>query len=760
MSKGTFANGCKAIMALALIVAASSLACSVVTEADGETGGGWYYGQLNPVEKAIYDSARYGGDSDSPYYVPEPYSSMEYDEFRSIVASGIRNPYLALKCEWTIGNNGNEELGVRIGSDSHGNYVTATMKHTSLYTDDEEAYGNVMSMLQSVPVDTGTRFSAVASIHDAVCGMLEYDKEENKTEKSYSMYNAVCGDHVVVCEGYAKTFLALCQIHDIPCVGVLGYAFTNGEWPRHMYNMVQMDDGAWYAVDTTWDDQEEIMHTYLLAGSNTVGSNGIAFGTSHIPAGLTPPPLSADAYDPAFVTFTFDAGTGTLTFSGNGAIPDGSDSSPWYAFKDAVRSIVVEDGIDSIGAKAFYGFMNAQSVSIGSGVASIGSKAFAYCESLESLEVPGNVKTVGGYAFYHGGIKNLETDKGVKSIGEGAFQGCPLEHVAFASGITKIGSKAFSGCAFYDADGETRLSPTPGLLSGYTFDGSPSKLVLITKFVKGFTFTKGSLKYSVTSSLASDRQLAVVGYSGNPSDLVIPARINTTAGYFPVTSVGNKAFYGCETLRSVDLGDVSTVGAKAFARCTSLESLKIGESVKTVSQYAFYGCTALETLDVFGNGTGIDNSAFSECRNLTSVSFGGSGISIGTNSFYKCTGLTDLDLTGVSYIGFKAFPYCNGIVSLTVPGTVGTIGSYAFFKCENLSELVISKGVKDVGKSAFSGCGKITSVDFGITVSNIGTNTFYMYTFTDADGNVLSPVSKNLSGHLFQGHGKALALVR
>ncbi len=755
MNEGTFAKRYSLTLVSVMVIALASLACVIVTDADGETGGGWYYDQLNPLEKTIYDSARSG----TGCYAPDPYSSMDFKEFRSHVAYSMASPYRALKCEWILGNNGNENLEIGMGSNENGNYVIAALTHTSLYdkTYDETAYAEVLGVLQSVPVDTESRLTAVTSIHDAVCAMLDYE-EGDKSEKSYSLYNAVCGDHVVVCEGYAKMFLALCQIHDIPCVGVLGSVLINSVWTNHMYNMVQMDDDEWYGVDTTWDDQDEIVHTYLLAGSDTVGFDGVAFGTSHVPEGLTPPPLSDDVYDPAFVKYVFDTVDGTLTFSGNGAIPAGSESSPWYAFKDATASIVIGDGITSVGAKAFFGFTNVRSVSIGADVASIGSKAFAYCESLASLEIPGKVKTVGGYAFYHGGIKNLVMDKGVKTIGEGAFQGCPLEHVVFASGINKIGTGAFSGCAFYDADGKTRLNPTPSLLSGYTFDGSPSKLVLVTKFVKGFTFTKGSLKYSVTSSLASDRQLAVVGYSGSPSDLVIPARVKTTAGYFPVTSIGTKAFYGCETLRSVDLGNVSTIGAKAFARCTSLETLEIGESVKTVSQYAFYGCTALEALDVFGNGTRIDTSAFSECKNLTRVSFSGSGISIGTNSFYNSVGLADLDLTGVSAIGYKAFPYCNGIVSLTVPGTVESIESYAFFKCMDLSELVISKGVKDIGKSAFSGCGNITSIDFGSTVSSIGKNAFYGYAFTDADGNVLEPA--DLPGHLFQGSEKTLTLVR
>ena len=756
MNERAFAKRYGLALASVIVVALASLACVTVTDADGETGGGWYYDQLNPVEKAIYDSARSG----LSYYVPEPYSSMSSEEFYDVVTSCMENPYRALKCEWTLGNHGNENLGISMGYDENGNYVTASMAHTSLYTEayDETAYEEIMAALQYVQVDTESRLTAVTSIHDAVCAMLEYDEGTSRTERDYSLYNAVCENHIVVCEGYAKTFLALCQIHDIPCVGVLGNALTAKGWELHMYNMVQMDDGEWYGVDTTWDDQDEIVHTYLLAGTNTVGFNGVPFGTSHVPNGLTPPPLADETYDPVFVKYVFDTDSGTLTFTGTGTIPAGSESSPWYAFKDATTSIVIEDGITSIGAKAFYGFTNVQTVSIGADVASIGTKAFAYCESLESLTIPGNVETVGGYAFYHGGVKSLTLAKGVATIKDRAFQSCPLEHVVFASTITKIGAGAFSGCAFYDADGKTRLSQTPDLLAGYTFDGTPSELVLVTKFVKGFTFYKGSIQYSVTSSLASDRQLAVVGCKEGVSDLVIPAKVKTTAGYFPVTSVGAKAFYCNTELRSVDLGDVSVIGTKAFAKCTSLESLEMRDSVKTVSKYAFFGCSSLTTLDVSGNGTMIDVSAFSGCRNLTSVTFSGSGITISTNSFYNCLSMTSLDLTGVSSIGSKAFPYCNGITSLTVPGTVRTIGSYAFYKCANLTDLVISDGVKKIGKSAFSGCGMITSVDFGSTITSIGANAFYKYTFTDADGNVLDHTPANLSGHLFQGSGKILAL--
>ena len=80
------------------------------------------------------------------------------------------------------------------------------------------------------------------------------------------------GDAFHVCEGYAKTLKVLCDAFDIPCVLVSGKAKDN-EYPEdpskeepHMWNYVQMEDGKWYLVDATWNDQEnKIYDTYFLA---------------------------------------------------------------------------------------------------------------------------------------------------------------------------------------------------------------------------------------------------------------------------------------------------------------------------------------------------------------------------------------------------------------------------------------------------------------------------------------------------------------
>ena len=96
-----------------------------------------------------------------------------------------------------------------------------------------------------------------------------------------------------VCEGYARAFKVLCDRLGIPCVLTEGFA-KNGQWETpelHMWNYVKID-GAWYAVDVTWNDPrvsgyEQVAASgrenerYLLIGSTTVVTTGLTFGQSH-----------------------------------------------------------------------------------------------------------------------------------------------------------------------------------------------------------------------------------------------------------------------------------------------------------------------------------------------------------------------------------------------------------------------------------------------------------------------------------------------
>ena len=57
-----------------------------------------------------------------------------------------------------------------------------------------------------------------------------------------------------------------------------------------------------------------------------------------------------------------------------------------------------------------------------------------------------------------------------------------------------------------------------------------------------------------------------------------------------VKSIGNGAFYGCESLTNIDLPDtVESIGSSAFGECSSLTSIDMPKLLRVVGSGAFYG---------------------------------------------------------------------------------------------------------------------------------------------------------------------------
>ena len=72
-----------------------------------------------------------------------------------------------------------------------------------------------------------------------------------------------------------------------------------------------------------------------------------------------------------------------------------------------------------------------------------------------------------------------------------------------------------------------------------------------------------------------------------------------------VENVGNLAFAYCKSLKSISLPVATNVGGTAFYECTSLTSVSLPVAT-TVSDKAFYGCTSLKEVEI--NGAKVDVS--------------------------------------------------------------------------------------------------------------------------------------------------------
>ena len=91
-----------------------------------------------------------------------------------------------------------------------------------------------------------------------------------------------------------------------------------------------------------------------------------------------------------------------------------------------------------------------------------------------------------------------------------------------------------------------------------------------------------------------------------------------------MTSIGNSAFSGCESLTSVTIGNsVTDIGYAAFSDCTSLTSVTIPNSVTSVQGGAFSYCTSLTSVTIGNSVISIGAYAFNGCARLASVYFEG-----------------------------------------------------------------------------------------------------------------------------------------
>ncbi len=82
-----------------------------------------------------------------------------------------------------------------------------------------------------------------------------------------------------VCEGYAKSFKAVMDRLNIPCVCVQGYAdgSKDGNYEPHMWNYVQVD-GMWYLVDVTYNATSG-ENKWVLVGEQSIYDTHIEDGS-------------------------------------------------------------------------------------------------------------------------------------------------------------------------------------------------------------------------------------------------------------------------------------------------------------------------------------------------------------------------------------------------------------------------------------------------------------------------------------------------
>ena len=150
------------------------------------------------------------------------------------------------------------------------------------------------------------------------------------------------------------------------------------------------------------------------------------------------------------VNWSFDTETGVLAISGNGPMKNYSSSTmPWSSHRSSIKSVVISEGVTSIGSAAFGGCSSLTSIEIPDSVTSIGLQAFRGCSSLTSITIPDGVTSIWPVAFYYcSSLTSITIPDSVTSIGNHAFYNCSsLTSITIPNSVTSIGEYAFYNCS-------------------------------------------------------------------------------------------------------------------------------------------------------------------------------------------------------------------------------------------------------------------------------------------------------------------------
>lgn len=221
---------------------------------------------------------------------------------------------------------------------------------------------------------------------------------------------------------------------------------------------------------------------------------------------------------------------GRFVLSGNGSSKNYANSADrkYVEYREQVKTVIIEDGIESIGKGIFSRFDHLEKVQIGNTVHKIGDGAFYQCYDISNIYIPDSVSVIENTVFgYCNNLKKIRISKNIKTIPENMFYGCSrLEDIILPDNLQRIEKQAFYQC------GNIKILDFPE-----------------------------SMIYIGESAFQGCEELKELDLKNN------------------VSLIGKYAFKKCKNLKKINLKDNVEISDNAFEECSNIEQIVIPESV-------------------------------------------------------------------------------------------------------------------------------------------------------------------------------------
>ncbi len=348
---------------------------------------------------------------------------------------------------------------------------------------------------------------------------------------------------------------------------------------------------------------------------------------------------------------------------GDYTVPESTKRIAEQAFQlTKLKTVILNEGLETIGNRAFYNSNTLTAVTIPTTVTSIADEVFAWTQKLATVTFaqPSQLESMGTNVFFaNNSLTTITLPTSLKTTRE-TFNTCyALEEIIIPDGsqLETIGAYFANDCS---------------RLKRVVFEGSCDNLTLVN-----------------TCAFDGDTSLEYIN---------LPKSVKT---------IGNQAFRNCKNLKKVEFAEdaaLENILKGAFADC-GLESITIPGKIVTIEPEAFRNCDVLETVSLPQSTTFVSPTAFKGCLKLKEFVVDENNPRYSSVQGYLCSkdkSTLELFPPGMAREDFTLLP-----PSLT------KIGDNAFYECgETFTNICIPAKVEQIGERAFGLDASLQSIAF------------------------------------------------